>query len=78
MNIFYCDFCDRIIVREGKSTDEIPQYHYLDGELHPLFYMDYLHPDHRVCEAEGIIRHRIETFGLSGAIEQVLFEGEIE
>lgn len=73
MNAFYCQICDRIIVHPGKLTDELPTIHVVNGQEHPLYLMDYFHPEFKVCEAEGIIRHRIETFGLSGALEQVLF-----
>lgn len=78
MNLFYCQICDQIITRYGKSTDELPTIHVVNGVSHPLYLMDYVHPDFKVCEAEGMIRHRIETFGLSGALEAVLFEGELE
>lgn len=78
MQGFYCDICDGIIVRESKAHDPIPTHHYLDGDIHRLTYMGWWHPDFKVCEVMGTIRHQIETFGLSGALEQVLFEGETQ
>jgi hypothetical protein len=67
MHGFYCEACDSVIVKAGHPNIEIPTHHqHRNGEWYLIYYMGYFHPDFKVCEIEGEIRQRIETFGLIG------------
>jgi hypothetical protein len=64
MHAFYCESCDGVIIHAGRADDKIPTEHKHTSERwFPITYMGWFHPDHKVCEVEGTIRHQIETFG---------------
>jgi hypothetical protein len=70
MNAFYCESCDSVIVKEGRSEDEKPTSHqHPHGDRwYPLFYMGWFHPDFKVCEIEWEVRDRVESFGVISGV----------